>query len=152
MKPIKLIITTSLILFFFVSPMSLLAQERFLKLTNIIKYDSTIQYVANFNNISSQRIALTVPTGKLWKIQSINTMAYNGTQVINIDINNKLFFTDGTYDQSFRNIKNFSSTFGPMWCLPGDQISIYGYGTPWDNSAFNRFNYRLQIFEFILEQ
>jgi hypothetical protein len=152
MRSKKRVIANSLILFFFISPLSLLAQEKFLKLTNIIKYDSTIQYVANFNNISSQRIALTVPTGKLWKIQSINTMAYNGTQVINIDINNKLFFTNGTYDQTFRTIKDFSSTFGPLWCLPGDQISIYGFGTPWDNSAFNRFNYRLQIFEFILEQ
>ena len=136
------IITNSLILFFFISPLSLLAQEKFLKLNNIIKYDSSVTFVPpNVNNLFSNKIYFTVPTGKYWKIQSIHSMTLANAGNFSIDLNNNLIL--GGYGYTGSNI------FGSFWCLPGDVIAIYAQGTP---GYTGKFNYRMLIWEFLLEQ
>jgi hypothetical protein len=137
-----------ILLFILITPASLIAQEKFLKLSNIISSDSSITFTPTFNNLYSNKVYYRVPAGKHWKIQSINTMGImdnpNNPRIypagpLYLEINNKLINytnTDGGY-------------MGSIWCLPGDLIALYASGSP---NFFSKLNFRMIAFEFLLEQ
>lgn len=147
MRSKKRVIANSLILFFFISPLSLLGQERFLKLTNIISSDSSITFTPTFNNLNSNRVYYRVPTGKYWKIQSINTMG-----ILDNPSNPRIFPAGPLYLEINNKLITYTNTdngyMGSIWCLPGDLIGFYAAGNP---NYFSKLNFRMVIFEFLLE-
>ncbi len=150
MKEKKQTGTYLVLLFILLTPASLFAQEKFLKLTNIISTDSTITFTPIGLNYYSNKTYYRVPAGKYWKIQSINCMGIQEplppqlprtlpASPLYIEINNKLINYTST-DNGF---------LGSYWCLPGDLIALYTYGTP---GYTRKLDYRMIIFEFLLEQ
>lgn len=148
MRSKKRAITNSLILFFFITPLSLLAQEKFLKLTNIISSDSSITFTPTFNNLNSNRVYYRVPTGKYWKIQSVNTMG-----ILDNPSNPRIFPASPLYLEINNKLISYSYTdngfMGSIWCMPGDLIAFYASGNP---NYYSKLNFRMVIFEFLLEQ
>jgi len=126
---------------FFLVSQPLIAQEKFLKLNRIIKYDNSIIFNPTCIQFTctSNKIYFTVPQGRYWKIQSMHFRTYNGAGNVLIETNNVQIAVESA---------GSGSVFGPLWCMPGDVIALSAVGTP---NYSNTFNYRIAIFEFLLE-
>lgn len=122
------------VLFFSVS---LNAQEKNLKLIRVITRDSTI----NFSNGRSQSVFITVPQDRYWKIENIYYNTYNGATGGALYINGKNIWRPSSGIQFF--------TAGPVWCVPGDVLDLFAGCA--NTGCSGTFDYRLAIFEFILE-
>ena len=137
-----------ILLFILITPTSLIAQERFLKLSDIISSDSSITFTPNNSNLYSNRVYYRVPAGKYWKIQSINSMG-----ITDNPYSPRIFPASPLYLEINNKLINYSNTdrgyMGSIWCLPGDLIALYAGGTP---NYFSKLNFRMIIFEFLLEQ
>lgn len=135
----KKITLTLLVAFILLNSIS--AQEKNLKLVQILTIDSTIYHNAP-NGITNASI--TVPANKYWKIENLTlsptsgSMAFFGINGVTTWFNPASLYTSAT---------NYTYQGPPIWCKPGNILQF------WPNMQNNQgsYSYRLVIFEFILE-
>jgi hypothetical protein len=115
---------------------SLNAQEKNLKLVRITTRDSSI----SFSGGRSTSVFITVPQDRYWRVDNIFYNTYNGSNTGALYINGKNLWRPGGGFQAF--------TAGPIWCVPGDVLDLFSLSS---SGTGGTFDYRLAIFEFILE-
>ena len=131
---------TVILLFAFLLCKNLFAQEKNLKLVQILSFDSTIYH----NSPNGTSASITVPANRYWKIENLTLSPMSGSMAF-LGINGVvIWFNPGSI---YVSATNYTYQGPPIWCKPGNTIQLWGNT---QNSAFS-YSYRLVIFEFILE-
>ena len=135
----KKITLTLFVIFILLNSIS--AQEKNLKLVQILTFDSTINYNAS-DGITNA--SFTVPTNRYWKIENLTLNPSSGSMA-SFGINNvRIWFNPASIISTVT-----STTYQgpPIWCKPGNVLQVW----PQFQSYSGNYSYRIVIFEFMLE-
>lgn len=134
----KKITLTLLVVFILLNSIS--AQEKNLKLVQILTFDSTI----NLNSPSGTSVSLSVPVNKYWKIENLTLSPPQGCMAIFAINNTPIWFNPTSI---YNPVTYYTYQGPPIWTKPGNTLNI------WTNQQVStgNYSYRLVIFEFILE-
>jgi hypothetical protein len=136
MKKIKLILLLA-----FIQLNSISAQEKNLKLVQILTIDSTIYHNAS-DGITNA--SYTVPANRYWKIENLTLNPTSGSMA-SFGINNvRIWFNPASVIST---ITGTTYQGPPIWCKPGNTLQVW----PAFQNTFGNYSYRIVIFEFMLE-